>query len=710
MPQIINTNVASLTSQRNLNRSQGELGVALQRLSSGLRINSAKDDAAGLAISERFTTQIRGLNQAIRNSNDAISLAQTAEGALNEYGNILQRVRELAVQSANATNSASDRKALQGEVNQMLAELQRVATTTQFNGQNIIDGTFTGAQFQVGANANQTIIVNVANSQTEALGSYQVGDTAQAVSASALVGGDLTINGIDVGVSVSGSAEDKATAINSVASQTGVTASASSEVTSTETLRRGQALSSGDLLINGVSVGAVSGSNNIATQGANIASAINNLTNQTGVIATSDLATGALTLTSSTGKDIAITSANGDTGYNRLENAMGFDVSATDTATPGTSTLATTAAGAAGATVISVTTALEVGDTLTVGGVEFTMSAAANSATNIQVDGTATVVEGNDNIKAAIDLAVTAGTIKNATITATAGVSTTVTSQVATSSINHIDATYVGGGAGVVTTPTAGNAGMGVGNTLNVGGLTYEFVMPGGTAAGSNVGVELGADDATNEANIIAAINSQYTQLNTNIQATAVAGITLTADLLGDAGDLSVLATIDLTAGDAGTATALVGAIGVDDTNGAGTSLTQRGTIELNSSEQYIIDGNATSKVGLQSATATLNSINVVDISTVEGANSAISVLDGALDQINSIRGDLGAVQNRFESTIKNLSVTSENLSAARSRIRDADYAQETAALTRAQILQQAGVSILSQANSLPQMVLSLLQ
>src|SRR3989338_8519074 len=151
MPQIINTNIASLNSQRNLNTSQTSLNVALQRLSSGLRINSAKDDAAGLAISERFTAQIRGLNQASRNANDGISLAQTAEGALVETTNALQRIRELAVQSANDTNSASDRASLQAEVVQLQNEITRIATTNQFNGKNLLDGTFTAQIFHVGA-------------------------------------------------------------------------------------------------------------------------------------------------------------------------------------------------------------------------------------------------------------------------------------------------------------------------------------------------------------------------------------------------------------------------------------------------------------------------------------------------------------------------------------------------------------------------------
>ena len=173
MAQIINTNIASLNAQRNLTKSQSQLNISLQRLSSGLRINSAKDDAAGLAISERFTTQIRGLNQAARNANDGISLAQTAEGALSEAGNALQRIRELAIQSANSTNSVSDRAALNAEAQALLSEIQRNAQTTSFNGQKILDGSFSTAQFQVGAEANQTISFGISGATTDLLGAYQ---------------------------------------------------------------------------------------------------------------------------------------------------------------------------------------------------------------------------------------------------------------------------------------------------------------------------------------------------------------------------------------------------------------------------------------------------------------------------------------------------------------------------------------------------------
>ncbi|MCX8085498.1 MAG: flagellin, partial [Rhodocyclaceae bacterium] len=177
MPQIINTNIASLNAQRNLDRSQSGLQTSLQRLSSGLRINSARDDAAGLAISERMTAQIRGLDQARRNANDGISLGQVAEGALDQMGNILQRVRELAVQSANATNSASDRAALNAEVTQLVAELQRFALATEFNGMRLFDGSFGTAVYQVGANANQTITATTTDFRTDQYGTYQIGNS-----------------------------------------------------------------------------------------------------------------------------------------------------------------------------------------------------------------------------------------------------------------------------------------------------------------------------------------------------------------------------------------------------------------------------------------------------------------------------------------------------------------------------------------------------
>ncbi len=234
MPQTINTNIASLNAQRNLNGSQAASQTAMQRLSSGLRINSAKDDAAGLAISERFTSQIRGLNQAARNANDAISLSQTAEGAMASVGDNLQRIRELAVQSANATNSNSDRAALQSEVAQLKSEIDRVASQTAFNGIKLLDGSFTSAAFQVGANANETIsVTGVQNSTIAGLGSVSSASTQSSVvsglGTGVVAAGSLTVNGTDIGaLTAVGTSQERAAqvvdAVNKIAGTTGVNA------------------------------------------------------------------------------------------------------------------------------------------------------------------------------------------------------------------------------------------------------------------------------------------------------------------------------------------------------------------------------------------------------------------------------------------------------------------------------------------------------
>jgi flagellin len=235
MAAIINTNVISLNAQRNLSSSQNALATTLQRLSSGLRINSARDDAAGLAISERMSGQIRGLNQAVRNANDGISMSQTAEGALGEIGNNLQRIRELAVQSRNASNSTSDRTALNNEVQQLKAEIDRVASTTAFNGIKLIDGSFTNQSCQVGANVMETInMTGIVDAQSSSLGTSSQANVTTGVAAgtfTAITAGDLTINGVSVGaVAAGGDAVSQginiANAINSVSSQTNVYAEA----------------------------------------------------------------------------------------------------------------------------------------------------------------------------------------------------------------------------------------------------------------------------------------------------------------------------------------------------------------------------------------------------------------------------------------------------------------------------------------------------
>jgi flagellin len=608
MAQVINTNVASLNAQRNLNTSQSSLATSLQRLSSGLRINSAKDDAAGLAISDRFTTQIRGLNQAVRNANDGISLAQTAEGALGESGNSLQRIRELAIQSANSTNSASDRSALNAEAQQLLAEIQRIGQTTQFNGTNVLDGTFSSAQFQVGANANQTISFGIAGATTNVLGAYQA--TGTAVTSTAFTGSNFTINGVTIGVSAgtsaagvtADSATAKATAINAQSNLTGVSATAANSLVGAAPIARAS-LASGALLINGIAIGAIAGDTNAVTQGRNAATAINAVSNQTGVTATADASTGALSLATSDGRNIALTSSAGTAaGAQAIQNSTGLDVSAGANAI-GHETQSLTFVNA----VEGSGTGLTLGDTLTLDGRTYEFNTAA-------------AVVGAGNVKATI---VAGGSSTNSILALKAA----------------IDAEYAAGRTTLVTSGAS----------------------------------------ATN--------------------------LTVTSDLLGT-GTVGLVDATQTNAGSVTSAGAASGGTAAADGNG----VTTRGTLTLSAASNFTIGGSAIANAGLGSASAALTQLSTVDISTVSGANAAIAILDGALSQVSSSRAGLGAVQNRFASTVASLSTSVENLSAARSRILDTDFAAETANLTRGQILQQAGTAILSQANALPNSVLKLLQ
>jgi flagellin len=491
--------------------------------------------------------------------------------------------------------------------------VQRIAQTTQFNGQNILDGTFSSAQFQVGANANQTISFGVQGATTNTLGAYQA--TSSAVDSTAFDGAGFTINGVEIGVSAktsaagveADSATAKATAINAKSNSTGVTATAASSVTGVgPTARSG--LANGALKINGVAVGAIARDTNAVTQGRNAATAINAVANQTGVTAVADASTGALTLSTSDGRNIALTSTTATpAGADAILNATGLDVS----------------------------------------------------------DGVAANGSGHD----------------------------VMTLQI---------------GGAFNSTPTADSPTEG--DRFALDGLTYEITTDG-TVAGSNVAVTVAtnatADDIATA--VQAAVHGQFVLGNTSVDASvATDTVTLTNSKVGAAGTFaSYSETVNATVGaGAFVQVSTVTATASDNANG----VTTRGTLTLSSASNFTLGGGDLGKAGLGSATPSLSRLETVNISTVAGANSAIAVLDGALSQVTSIRADLGAVQNRFASTISNLQTTSENLSASRSRILDADFAAETATMTRAQILQQAGTAILAQANAIPQNVLSLLR
>jgi flagellin len=344
---VINTNIASLNAQRNLSTSSSGLTTSLQRLSSGLRINSAKDDAAGLAISERFTSQIRGMDQAKRNANDGVSMLQTAEGTLQSTGDILQRVRELAVQSSNATNSAGDRKAIQAEVGQLLSEADRIAQTSEFNGLKLLDGSFGTATFQVGANAGQTIQATTGNFRTNNYGNNEVSTTAPATLATtgtAYSAGSFALQGLatsTIAVAATDTASTLAANINAVTSTTGVTATAKNEESAVFTAGGSYsiAVTSDNSTAANVTFTVGAAANAAGLAGA--VSAFNDASSKTGVTAKLNASNTGLILTNSAGNNITL--ANNSAS-----------ASVTVGAVNGAGTVGTTVAVATGATSTSM--------------------------------------------------------------------------------------------------------------------------------------------------------------------------------------------------------------------------------------------------------------------------------------------------------------------------------------------------------------------
>jgi len=554
MPQVINTNMASLNAQRNLNKSQSDLQTALQRLSSGLRINSAKDDAAGLAISQRFTAQINGLDQAQRNANDGISLSQTAEGALQSSGDILQRIRELAVQASNATNSVSDRQALNAEVQQLTQELQRVSTSAQFNGQNLLDGSFMSAVFQVGANANQTIVATSGNFQTNAYGNYRIGGMPAVTDTGP---GDLTVG------SLSGTK----------LAQFGQNAVDTSNIL-------------GDTLHIASSSGSYAVTYSAGSSAESVAATVNAA--QTGVRASAY-----------TKFILGADDGNTTGGTNVFKTGQSYSfLMATDTTN--------------GAAPSSYTT------------VSFSVSGPTNPS-------------------------------------------------------------------GAVTSPDELNSAVQAFNDVSgKTGFTATIVKTDNNKYGIQLSNEAGKD--------IRIVNNSATGNDIVMEdQTVTDGSTTTTSAT----------TATLSAAGGGTSWGAVAS--------SSTSAWITGQLTFDSDKSFSVTG-TTNADFMAGTTATntqasqLQTADKMDVSTYDSAQRTLAIVDSALSAVNGQRARYGALQSRFETTISNLQTTSENLSSSRSRIQDADFAVETAALTRGQILQQAGTAMLAQANQSQQNVLKLLQ
>lgn len=682
MPQIINTNIASLNAQRNLDRSQEQGDTALERLSSGLRINSAADDAAGLAISTRFESQTQGLEVGIRNANDGISLSQTAEGALGSMTENLQRIRELSLQSANATNSAQDRESLNQEVQELKAEIDRVSKQTNFNGTTLLDGSFEGATFQIGANRGETVSVNVSGATPDDLGAAKTDGITSSPSSNAMQGGDLVINGFSIPASEAGSdttssnnnsasAIAKAAAVNERTDKTGVKAVVNeTSVTGTDIGGTVQG-SSGDITLNGIDITLPPGASGDEEGFLNsVASKINENSGQTGVEASfnGDPSVG-IQLTAEDGRNIEL--------QNNGANPSDYGLATADTYT-GTYTLISE-----DGSDIDLTSDGDISRS----GFQVGSFSGSNSGAAGQIVGASAMASGDITIN---DVPI--GKSVDSTDTASPNATTPASSAIAKAAAINASSEATG------VTASANQ-------TLYTGGAISDDVDATFDVNGANVSVSIpsGADSSERQTAVVDAINAKSGQTGVTAEAFTDGSGNDTFRLVAEDGRNIQVDNFTFTTGSSGDL-------------GFGGTVTQRASVSLESAGQIEIGtltGNNDSagfEVGSYGSNESGQLLRDVDISTVEGANQAITSIDNALDQVNRQRANFGAIQNRFESTIDNQEVANENLTAANSRIRDADFAKQSAELARTQTLQQAGISVLSQANQRPQQVLQLLQ
>lgn len=692
MPLYINTNVSSLNAQRQLNKAGMGVDTAMERLSSGSRINSAADDAAGLAISNRQTSQIRGLDQAVRNANDGISLIQTAEGALSETTNILQRMRELSIQSANGIYGDNDRATLDAEVQQMVSELDRIAETTSFNGQNILDGSTGKIDLQVGAQANQTVSFEVAavDSDTLGMGSLSADVVSDEIAADfstlSFSEQDVLINGQAIGaISAGSTVDDLVTKIND--NINGVTAETAVELT-------------------GSSVG-------------------------TGVIG----AAATVTLTNNDGTDLSIQISNTDSleeFASAINEGFGGRVSATvgddgklSMSAEGATTLKLDAAAAAAAGGPAAETSAQAKIILTSdSGDDITVERGATGSMK-DLDNLGFREMDSGGVIEGVGLVASANGANESLVAGELTINGTV--------IDHKDTGSLQGkidNINDVSDQTGVTAKAYSTVSIDMSGFTSSGIGAAGTdqLEINGVTVDLGLVDSASTEDVVNALNdkSDVTGVSARLQGTNII-------LESDQGAINLAAGSDNAVSFIGTATGVTDVtkamIGTDSdstfiestsTITSAVGFTAEAGLKLVSENGNPIsvelkDGADPSRLGLKESNSLGEgsfgtSLSSISIDTAANAQKAVSVIDNALETVNDIRSDLGAVSNRLDFTISNLSNVSENTSAARSRIMDADFAAETAALSRSQVLQQASQAMLAQANSRPQQVLSLLQ
>ena len=699
MANVINTNISSLNAQRNLSTSQSSLATSLQRLSTGLRINSAKDDAAGQAISTRMTAQINGMQQASRNANDGISMSQTAEGAMGSINDILLRMRDLSVQASNGTNGTAERATIQNEVDQLYQEIDRISGDANFNGIKLLDGSAKSNSFQVGANAGQTISFSIGEVSTKSMKlsgtAAASGDVNSGRINTANIDKDslLTVNGTKISFTDDDdSAMEVAAAINKQSGTTGVTATANNVVKGTSI---GTGVLNGDTSKLTITVQNPDGT--MPAQGIDIA-------------ASKDMNE----LVANINKQVAgVTAALDDDGKLTLSNDTGAKivVKTSDAATATAAGLDAATAGASGATYegyISLTGAN--GTKVTVGGDDLNDFGLNGSVGAGNVTGNAKIT---DATAAAADVG-TATVNAQTALNGTGATSTAIDTAADKVKINGVELKQ----DAFTTAFSAGDKAQAINALTSQTGVT--------ASATTNVYVDTGAAAGTLTVNgythtiddvdtMVTAINDANKEgLSGGISASkdAVSGKLVLTSTSGD--DITVAADV----GDTETISVSDSATGAAKTVADLSAVAVRGKVTLTSEGGAPIkleDGNGgdgLAKLGLVEQGGSADPIlgGKLDVSTAKGAQDAIGRIDKAIAYVSEQRANMGAVQNRLSTTVSNLSTATENASAARSRIQDADFATETANMTRGQILQQAGTAMLAQANSLPNGVLSLLR
>ena len=602
MSLIVNTNVAALNVQRNLGRTNSKLAKSLERLSSGLRINSASDDAAGLAIASKMGSQVRGLNQAVRNANNAITLTQTAEGGLNTITNILHRLRELSVQSTSDDNTSADRTNLVNEADNLVAELTRMANVAEYNTMPLLDGSFSNKYFQVGANYSQKVTFTISDSRGKSIGgraqfSADIADGTKLALNANFGSSEVKINGY--GVAATTSSDDQysvlevmsGTVTDMVAAESGAFSMIINDQAFAFTLTSGiTAESVVDVMV----------------------SAVNGL----GITNVS-----AFTI--------------GDTWGIRATNGTDLELGVT-------STTALSAVGMEGMSVM------------------FNVEAATSATDYANYNGQSS----------AIAKAVAINAIKGSSgVQATAQANTvTGSGAVATGSISSGDV-YING--------------------VNLGAVSVEN------------------NDSTGA--LVSAINGITSSTGVSASTNTDNKLILTA---ADGRNITVTTKNDT----------IRGYLNLNSSAFANSTAVFRSTVQMNDDAEIALTGTLADLYDMTDdftkTTATSNTISVdttsynvaaLSINTQANAEAAILTIDAALDDITGIRAEIGAVQNRLEFTVSNLEISSENMSAAQSRIMDADFATETATFTKNQIMVQAATAILAQANTMPQLALQLL-